>query len=107
MSWKSTRTCKVVLAVCLLAGCSEKPMAPGRGDSPAGPFLAGHPAPPGGASTIPDSMRSWFAERGITLLTEIPADPAGKAASDERLLGDGSGNGIVSWWDFSGTCGTT
>ena len=102
MSWRSTRTCKVVVG-CLLAACAEKPMTPGRGDSPAEPPLAGHPGPPGGApSTIPDSMRSWFAERGITLPAEMPADPAPKVAQDERLLGDGSGNRRVNYYDLFG-----
>lgn len=132
MSWREHPHCRVVVAVCLLASCSEKPMAPGRGDSPAGPSLAGHPAPPGGPPTIPDSMRSWFAERGITLPAEIPAHPAGpttipaamrawfaergvqlpaslppvpaaKATSDDgRLLGDGFVDGKVDYLDLWG-----
>ena len=44
-------------------------------------------------------MRAWFAERGVQLPATPP--PAAKAASDhDRILGDGTGNGTVGWWDL-------
>ncbi len=44
---------------------------------------------------------SWFEGRGITLPDRPPApEPAGKAAQEIAILGDGTGNGSVSFWDL-------
>ncbi len=49
-------------------------------------------------------MRTWFAERGVQLPASLPPVPAGKAAAtaQERLLGDGSQNGAVNFYDLVG-----
>ena len=48
-------------------------------------------------------MKAWFEDRGVVLPAVPPAFPALKPAAtaqDERILGDGSGNGAVTWWDL-------
>ena len=47
-------------------------------------------------------MRAWFGRRGVTLPASAPPEPAAKGVSDERLLGDGSGNGRVNYYDLFG-----
>ena len=84
---------KCALAAVLVAvGC-----APDRAPSPAAPT-----EPSSFPSTVPADMRAWFAERGVVLPAQPPAEPAAKAAQDERLLGDGSGNGRVNYYDLWG-----
>lgn len=47
------------------------------------------------------SMQAWFAQSGILLPTNPPAsEPSGKAASDDRLLGDVTQNGSITYWDL-------
>ena len=96
----------MVVVVCLLAACADPPMAPEPGvDTPAERPFSGHPESFGSTPTlpeaVPDSMRAWFAERGVTLPEKLAPRPAAKAASDhERLLGDGNGDGKVDYWDL-------
>ena len=105
MPWTSTRTSRWVAVACLLAACSDAPVAPERRVVPAERSLSGHPRSPGGPPLLPeaapDSLRAWFAERGVTLPADPqPLDPAAKVAQDQRLLGDGDGNGRVNYSDL-------
>ncbi len=76
---------RMALAALLLA-CADTPHRP----TPAAP-VDGHQA-----------LVAWFAQRGITLPDQPPHEPAAKVAQDdERLLGDGSGNGRVNYWDVA------
>ena len=104
MSWRSLYTVRWIVVACLLAHCSDPPLAPERrvvpAERPSGPSRN-----PGGtpSQAALDSLRAWFAGRGVTLPAEIPAEPAGKVAkvaqTTERLLGDGSSDGWVNFWD--------
>ena len=100
MSWTSTRTTHCIAVVSLLAGCSGPPMAPEPRGAPAEPATVDRPGSLGG--TVPEPLRAWFAARGVQLPTTIAPEPAAKAASGERLLGDGSGNGVVNFYDLVG-----
>lgn len=100
MSWTSTRTTNWIAVVSLLAGCSGPPTAPEPRGAPAEPATVDRPGSLGGTlpTSIPPDMRAWFAARGVQLPAMPP--PAAKVASSERLLGDGTGNGTVGWWDL-------
>ena len=77
-------------------------MAPERRVAPAEGQFTGHPGSPGGNPTPAqiDSLRSWLAGQGVTLPEVLPARaPAAKTSQTDRLLGDGSGDGYVNFWD--------
>ena len=80
---------KIALLAVLLAACTDEPR-----HAPLSPL---EPANSDYAALV-----NWFAERGITLPATPPSPdgPAAKAAQDERLLGDASGNGSVSFYDL-------
>ena len=74
----------LALGACVLLACSDRPTTP---EAP---------------RAVPEDMRLWFAERGIQLPANPPMEPSAKAASDGAILGDGSGNGRVTYYDLWG-----
>ena len=80
---------KVALLAVLLAACTDEP-----GRAPSSPLEP--------ASSDYAALVNWFAERGITLPAAPPSPdgPAAKAAQAQRLLGDASGNGSVTFYDL-------
>ena len=80
------RLAALALAGLCAASCSDEASSPTHSPPPEADYRA---------------MTAWFAERGITLPSTPPPGPrpAAKVAQDSRILGDGSGDGLVNFWD--------
>ena len=83
MAWRSTRTCKVVVAVCLLAACSDTPTAPEPSVVLAERPLSGHP----GAPATPRHPSPTAYGRGSPSAA-YPACPVPFRDSGQRRAGD-------------------
>ena len=81
----------LLLAVALATACGTPPVAPPPSQAPTEPSQAAF-----------DSLRAWFAERGVPLPEQLPPpEEAAKPALDRPpLLGDVTGNWRVTLWDL-------